>query len=310
MIKVARENCCIKALGLMRTLVTEDRKLSEEDFAKTYGNETLYPRSQYNCFFNFPGLQLDPNLNQNLDIEVTHIDPSWTVQELKARIAKIRRLKKSGLPKEIEIQTKSGTFLINDKILSFYNLKPGTYLDVIPKISTGVGKKVCKKAPAFESTIRNTKGYYLRGNTDISIELTARGQSQRDLAYGFDTPVTNAVCKNLCPPNIDKKRKRDKNDNDDAYDYDGEAHETNHHKLIKTEKEDRKLSEEDDDYKIVSPFFYNLKPGTNLDVIQKISTGVGKNVCKKAPALESTDDYDGEAHETNHHKLIKTEHCE
>ena len=47
-----------------------------------------------------------------------------------------------------------------------------------------------------------------------------------------------------------------------------------------------------------------------MDVIQKISTGVGKNVCKKAPALESTDDYDGEAHETNHHKLIKTEHCE
>jgi len=159
--------------------------------------------------------------------------------------------------------------LINDKSLSFYNLKPGTYLDVIPKISTGVGKNVCKKAPALESTIRNTKGYYPRGNTDISIELgacgqskrerkkgvqkalcvpkkdaiytdksielTARGQSQRDLAYGFDTPVTNAVCKNLFPPNIDKKRKRDKNDNDDDYDYDGEAHETNHHKLIKTE---------------------------------------------------------------------------
>ena len=119
--------------SLLESSVIAEGKLSEDEFLSTYSNEQLYPRSQYKFIISFPSSG-SPSSSLDPDIEITHIDPSWTVKDLKSEIA--RRYEKLPVQK-IQIRTKAGTFLKDANTLSFYNLEPGTNLDVIPKTRGG-----------------------------------------------------------------------------------------------------------------------------------------------------------------------------
>jgi len=333
MIKVARENCCIKALGLMRTLVTEGRELSEEDFAKTYGTESesesesqsacihsvtkhweiCYEDNSYykistgvgkNVCKKAPAFEstmlIDDSIfdNMTMTILIDHenyndkglIEAFKRVNQtfIESRNLNILKVASSASTDvksaDVVIQTRER---INDAadfaILSIYVIlksKQNHHTVIITRdhfAAVAANQANNKNISAHSSLLDFCAS--LRDNSithinELSTPLPAnpklRGLNavvngdtsdflesvqDKDLRTSleifmdqkllFDTPVTNAVCKNLCPPKIDKKRKRDKNDNDNDYDYDGEAHETNHHKLIKTEKEDRILSEED-----------------------------------------------------------------
>ena len=294
MIKVARENCCIKALGLMRTLVTEDRKLSKEDFATGVGKNvckkapTARGQSQRDLALEST-MMIDDSIfdNMTMTILIDHenyneyglIEAFKRVNQTFIESRKLNILKVASSAStvvksaDVVIQTRER---INDAadfaILSIYVIlksKRNHHTVIITRdhfAAVAANQANNKNISAHRSLLDfcaslrdNSITHINELSTPLPVNPKLKGLNavvngdtsdflesvqDKDLRTSleifmdqtvFDTPVTNAVCKNLCPPKIDKKRKRDKNDNDDDYDYDGEAHETNHHKLIKTE---------------------------------------------------------------------------
>lgn len=115
--------------------IGEGQEMSEEKFLLTYGDEASYPRCQYTFLITFPSSASSAtSQSQDPDIEITDIDPSWTVKELKSQIAS--KYEKLPLPK-IQLRKETGAFLKDANTLAFYNLRPGSRLDVIPKTRGG-----------------------------------------------------------------------------------------------------------------------------------------------------------------------------
>ena len=113
----------------------EGELMTETAFLSTYSNEALYPRSQYKFLISFPSSgSSNSSQNQDPDIEIEQIDPSRTIKELKSEIAS--RYGKLSAPK-IQLRTETGTFLKDANTIAYYNLKPGTNLDVVPKTRGG-----------------------------------------------------------------------------------------------------------------------------------------------------------------------------